>query len=103
MGREVGKNKEYLSLAVKYISHVCFSTDAHSQQSISSMSCGYQSRFCLTVFIHQTQGCFCSGGAPEAERGDKKESAERGMIKRYSQVFVILIDIVQLQNVRVLD
>lgn len=32
----------------------------------------------------------------------KKKSAERRKMKRYSQVFVILIDIMQLQNVRVL-
>lgn len=31
------------------------------------------------------------------------ESAKRRKMKRYSQVFVILIDVIQLQNVRVFD
>lgn len=50
-----------------------------------------------TYFTFQITGCFSSGEDPEG-----RKSAENRTIKRYSQVFVILIDIMQLQNVRVL-
>lgn len=37
------------------------------------------------------------------QKGEMSESAKRRKMKRYSQVFVIFIDVIQLQNVRVLD
>lgn len=37
------------------------------------------------------------------QKGEMSESAKKRKMKRYSQVFVIFIDVMQLQNVRVLD
>lgn len=69
------------------------------------MSYGYLSPFCLTQPVLPFRFKVVSALAEiQRQKGKikKKKSAERRAIKRYSQVFVILIDIMQLQNVRVL-
>lgn len=87
--------------------HVHFYICAHPQSSTSQIILELMQLFIFfaskSLFSFSTQGCVCSDRAPEAARKDESESAERRKMKGYSQVFVILIDVIQLQNVRMLD